>query len=74
MFAFLFLFLWKILRKGFVLFTNVEVSAETNIPIYVSIMLPNSSHLQDLAFGLLIGNLCGMAIGEAILIKVVWIK
>lgn len=63
MFAFLLLFLWKILRKGFALFTNVAVSSETNIPVCVSIMLPNSSHLQDLAFCLRISNLRGMAIG-----------
>lgn len=54
MFVFL-LFLWKILRKGFSLFTNVEVSSETNIPICASIMPPDSWRL--LVFPLLIGSL-----------------
>lgn len=63
MFVFFVCFLWKILRKEFSSFTNVEVSSDTNIPICVSIMLSNSSDLQDLAFSLFIGILLGMATG-----------
>lgn len=37
MFVF-FLFLWKILRKAFVLFINVEVSLEIDIFVCVSVM------------------------------------
>lgn len=75
---FAFWFLQKMLRKGFALFTSVEVSSEVDSispckHVCVKVMPPKSSDLQDLAW-LVFGNVLSVAIGSAVRMQIEWVR